>query len=268
MERATVLVGVLVPRGENWPHDVVRRGVLASADVIDDDADTWEGIITWNRYGSRARNADIVRCRGGPHVVMEHGHFTAGSILAARDGHNGRGWTPFRMMGPRRWESFALDVEPWTYSGEYVLVCGQMGKGYSDMAMPDQWPQKVCDRLLELTDRPIAYLPHRLRRVVPRPNPRLSILDASVDVECALKRAYACVVWTSKMATWALMAGVPCFYCGPTVALADLCKKGVDDIEFPSRPDEREQALWDFAWQNWRPHEVAAGIPWAVLRDA
>lgn len=270
-----MLVGLGVLDRDPYPYRAVADGIAAAGDRVTGSPQEWEGIVTWNNYGTRKKRAEEVKARGGVHVVMENGHFRKedGFYLMARDGFNGTGWTPFKRMGPARWRRFNLEIEPWERNGHHVLVCGQMGGGYSEMAMKDDWPDQVISQLLKVTGRPIWYRPHHHRQKYPKQEhgDQVKLISHELPLEDCLNGAHACVVWTSSAVTTALRLGVASFYTGSTVALQACCSRDLRQIGNPGyRLDQfdREQAFQDFAWQHWQTSELRRGLPWEILRDA
>jgi hypothetical protein len=255
-----------------YPRRETLAGVQAAGDMLMTHADSSQltrdcAVVTWNNYGLAKRFAGQCKQAGGKHVVMENGYLKreAGYYLMNLDGFNGNEKaTP--NDSPARWDKLGIELKPWVKDGAYILVCAQRGKyNYSPMAMPSIWPDAVLNSLRKRTSMKLVYKPHPERVVtLKQPPSNCEVLDHRTPLSDCLPRAFAVVVWTSNAATDALINGVPVFYCGPTIACADLATKGINTIEQPRYP-EREKTFYDLAWRQWHVNELQSGKAWRYV---
>lgn len=216
-------------------------------------------LVSWNTYGNNETLGRMVR----RHMVAEEAYIReiAGERFFALGlgGHNGNGMHP--IGGPARWRAWKIPVAPWRRRGDHILVCGQRGFGYNAMAMPDGWPDRVFSQLRRHTDRPIWFRPHPKRR---RRMPIVAydrVVDFGEPLAAHLKECWAVVVFTSNAATEALLAGVPAFYCGPTIVTHAAAVPGFETLENPSYPD-RLPAFTRLSWSQYSVSEIDSG--WAI----
>jgi hypothetical protein len=178
-------------------------------------------------------------------------------------GINGSGTFPPGSL--ERWRSFGIQIKPWRKDGDFVLVCGNKGAQYSKHSVwlnhDDDWQNTTTSRLLSLTRRPIYYKPHPKKKGEPLV-PRVKIdkvLDHRTPLAECLQGAYAVVVYASSSATTALLNGIPVIYTGPTIATRELCAQGLERINSPALPDNREEIFSRLSGSAWRLSEVESG---------
>lgn len=259
------IVYSFVRRRPEYPWEAVERGIRNAGYVQGKGGVSFaknNALITWNCYGGNKRAAQQMRQAGGVHCVMENGYLrrSDGYYIVSRDGHNGLASHLVRNTGPERFEKLNLRIEPWRRSGSVVLVCGQRGGSYNELAMSNEWPQDVLCRLRKFTDREIWYRPHPGRTRLPAVLPEnCKVVSNEEPLREQLKHAHALVVWTSNAAHEALLMGVPVIYEGPSLAAAELSVPGVENVEAPVYADRR-QYFWDLAWQQWNAEEINKGI--------
>jgi hypothetical protein len=99
-------------------------------------------------------------------------------------------------------------------------------------------------------------------------------------IDLDLEDAHAVVVYTSSVATRAVMQGIPAFYEGPIIAAAPVAHEFIDEINDPKYGrmtedvwvhgrvmpyDARFPLFWAMAWCHWRPEEIEDGTAWRWL---
>jgi hypothetical protein len=231
-------------------------------------------VVTWNAYGTKYRFAKEFVRRGASHAVMETGQFS-GMWYLGFDGFNGRGrWNLPSVDMADRWRSFGMEIKPWR-PGRHILVCGQRGGRYSDMSMPVSWPDDVIGRLRQVTNRPIVYRPHPVRqRYLKGDHADVKTVEPEGrPIDLDLENAHAVVVYTSSVATRAVMQGIPAFYEGPALAAAPCAHRFIDQIDDPvfgngfsaDGVDARSLLFETMAWCHWRPEEIEDGTAWRWL---
>ena len=237
------------------PYEEVAAGARRLGDVVigppGRDAGPDDVLICWSPFLGTDRLAAFraIKAAGGRAIVMENGWLSPIGprrfCQVALDGWNGEGRFP--PGGADRWRGWGVPLQEWKRGGEHVLVLGQKRKGADQdfRRMPDGWEYSLA-------------LPTR-RPVVRRTR------GSAVPLEEQLRDAWCTVTWTSTAAVKGLVAGVPAFYCGPTLICHELCRRGTD-VDHPAYPD-REPVFERLAWCQWTPEEIATGEPFARLLD-
>lgn len=243
-------------------HDVVVDG--------DDGIDViWS--VLWN--GRMAGNQTIWernKAQGKPTIVLEVGGIVRGTTWKVglnginRDAYfspNGNNSDRVRLLG--------LQVKPWKYDGEYILVCGQHDKSlqWKDMPSMSNWVYDTITSIRAQTKRPIIFRPH------PRcPLPHIEKEFKNVyrqepsklpgtydDFDMKFKNIWATVSWSSNPGVHSVINGVPAFT-GPSSLAYDVAEQDLRNIENPLYGD-RTQWLNDYAHTEWTIQEISQGIP-------
>jgi hypothetical protein len=194
---------------------------------------------------------------GTPYYYIDHGYFrskwTGGDFFrVTRDAEQ------CRAIGEEttgeRWRALELEIKPWRKSGEHVIVACQSdfwherhGDG-SAKAFAD----KVVRKLGEYTKRP----------VVVRGKPIAGHTEPSLAEH--FRDCWAVVTYSSMVGAEGLLEGIPVFALGPT-ALQPMSSGGLESIESPRYPKEREQWAGVLADNQWRLSEIADGTAWKAL---
>lgn len=248
-----LVVQVFDPTGGK-PVDEIIAGARRFGEVTTELPDRFtpeDVLIIWSPFRAcwRAPIFAAAKAAGSRVVVMERGWLSpiggARYYQVALDGWNGSG--RFSAGGPERWRSWSVPLRDWRRDGNHVLVIGNNRRHTTrdPRRTPAGWAESVG------FDSPRPVLRRLTRKRVP--------LDAQ------LQDAWCTVVWTSTVAIKSILAGVPAFYCGPTLIGAELASPGLD-IEHPVMPD-RIPVLERIAWTQWTAEEVAGGEPFARLFD-
>lgn len=217
-------------------------------------------LVTWNLYGRYAAAKEVADRAGAPTIVTENGYFGRdrngvqyyAMSLARADGagHNGSGRWP--AGGPERWDRHGISLAPWRTRGDHVLVADQRGIGSEMMRSPRGWSDGIRSRLTSLTRRPVWYRPH----------PGRNLPGNTLDQD--LTNCWAVVVWSSNVATTALIRGIPAFYEAPHISCQGGAQKGLERIDDPALTD-RLAAFRRAAWGQWNVREIASGEPYRLL---
>lgn len=159
-----------------------------------------------------------------------------------------------------------LLAQPWTESGNHILLAGMGDKGaLAEGFAPEEWERGAIERIRKVTDRPILYRPKPSWKTA-RPIPGTLWSDPQQRViEQELQNCWAVVTHHSNVAVDALVAGIPTF-CWDGVA-AGLSSQSFDEIERPLFPDGRDAWMADLAYTQWSVEEIAAGACWSHLRS-
>lgn len=153
---------------------------------------------------------------------------------------------------PHRWERLGWTIKPWR-KGSKILVCPQSEAHFAHHGMDRQdWLATVLSLLRQNTDRKIE-----MRDKVG--------LNTEASFESALKDVHAVVVHTSIAGVQAVMHGVPCFathWCTASLVGHHM----LQDIEYPSYPDNREELAWWLADNQWTLDEIRRGMAWQEIK--
>lgn len=181
---------------------------------------------------------------------------------------------------PDRWErlksEFGIELKPYRTQGDHILVCGQVPMDASLRGVDVlEWLLDTAGAIRNVSSRPILIRLHpstrwryqqRVREAFASV-PGVTISPGERTLAEDLGAAWACVTYSSGAAVDALIAGVPPI-CLSTAGLAyGLCSRDISDIERPKEP-VREQFLYNLAYSQWTPTELADGTAWRHIRPA
>lgn len=221
-----------------------------------------ELLVTWNAHGRMKTAIEVARKAGATHILTENGYAGKDSkgiqhYALAFNGHCGSG--QWRVGGPERWERLGMHILPRRMSGNHILVCDQRGLGSDYMKSPAGFGEQMFRDLKKAQDRDVI-----VRRHPGRHQPQFTLEQQMDD-------AWAVVVWSSNVATTALLAGYPVFYCAPHIITEGACEAGVKNISNPVREgyDLRLQTFQRLAWAQWTVAEIASGaaFDWLLNGD-
>jgi len=244
-------------------HTVLWNTPGGDVDVI------WS--VLWS--GRMAPNKDIwdrAMAQSKPVVVLEVGGIKRNTTWKV--GINGINRDAY--FGPdknnnERAIKLGLELKPWKYDGEYILLCGQHDKSqqWIDMPAMSKWVHSTISFLRTKTKRPIIFRPHprcrlpsiehefrNVKRQEPRQRP-----GSYDDFDMKFDNIWATISWSSNPACHSIINGVPAFT-GPSSLAYDVAEQQLDNIENPLYPDRR-QWLNDYAWTEFTLDEISAGLP-------
>ena len=243
----------------NNGHDVAYNDLSADINVI------WSVLFNGRMAGNKA-----VWEQQKPTIVLEVGGINRGTTWKVglnginRDayfGPSGNSSDRVRLLG--------LQVKPWKYDGEYILVCGQHDKSlqWKDMPAMATWVHDTITFIRAQTDRPIIFRPHPRCPLpaiehdfkhVKRQEP-LQIKGSYDDFDMQFDNIWATVSWSSNPAIHSIINGVPAFT-GPSSLAFDVAEQNLRNIENPLYGD-RTQWLNDYAHTEYTIEEISQGIP-------
>tara|TARA_B110000261_G_C13076725_1_gene354293 strand:- start:1687 stop:2364 length:678 start_codon:yes stop_codon:yes gene_type:complete len=216
-----------------------------------------------------ARNQSIWE-QQKPTIVLEVGGIKRGTTWKVglnginRDGDylpSGNDSTRASLLG--------LELKPWKYNGEYILIAGQHDKSlqWKDMPAMATWVHDTITFIRAQTDRPIIFRPHPrcplpaiehdfkgVRRQEP-----LQIKGSYDDFDMQFNNIWATVSWSSNPGIHSVINGVPAFT-GPSSLAFDVAEQNLRNIENPLYGD-RTQWLNDYAHTEFTVEEISQGIP-------
>ena len=251
----TAFANSLVDNG----HTVIYNDDSADVNVI------WSVLFN----GRMARNQSIWE-QQKPTIVLEVGGIKRGTTWKVglnginRDGDylpSGNDSTRASLLG--------LELKPWKYNGEYILIAGQHDKSlqWKDMPAMATWVHDTITFIRAQTDRPIIFRPHPrcplpaiehdfkgVRRQEP-----LQIKGSYDDFDMQFNNIWATVSWSSNPGIHSVINGVPAFT-GPSSLAFDVAEQNLRNIENPLYGD-RTQWLNDYAHTEFTVEEISQGIP-------
>ena len=243
----------------NNGHDVAYNDLSADINVI------WSVLFNGRMAGNKA-----VWEQQKPTIVLEVGGIKRGTTWKVglnginRDayfGPSGNSSDRVRLLG--------LQVKPWKYDGEHILIAGQHDKSlqWKDMPAMATWVHDTITFIRAQTDRPIIFRPHprcplpaieHNFKGVKRQDPK-QIKDTYDDFDMQFNNIWATVSWSSNPAIHSIINGVPAFT-GPSSLAFDVAEQNLRNIENPLYGD-RTQWLNDYAHTEYTIGEISQGIP-------
>lgn len=243
----------------NNGHDVVYNDSSADINVI------WSVLFNGRMAGNKA-----VWEQQKPTIVLEVGGIKRGTTWKVglnginRDayfGPSGNSSDRVRLLG--------LQVKPWKYDGEYILIAGQHDKSlqWKDMPSMATWVHDTITFIRAQTDRPIIFRPHprcplpaieydfkNVKRQTPK-----QIKNTYDDFDMRFDNIWATVSWSSNPGVHSIINGVPAFT-GPSSLAFDVAEQNLRNIENPLYGD-RTQWLNDYAHTEYTIEEISQGLP-------
>lgn len=261
--------------------NAVRKTDTVVENTLDADvAVIWS--LLWN--GKMAGNRAIwneFRKQGKPVVVLEVGGLNRNvTWKVGIDGINSRAnFCNKENLDVNRPEKLGLELQPWNWDGENIIICGQHQKSEQWINLPhiDQYYE---NRILEIknhTDSPILIREHpRHQRSIHYMNEidlekkygvkymETNQVDGtydSFDFPTALKNAKLVVSESSNPAMESTISGVPA-WTGPESLTYPVSIHPKNLKNF--RPN-RKQWLIELAHTEWTVNEIEEGLPWSRL---
>jgi hypothetical protein len=201
--------------------------------------------IAWNvKAGSEEQDALWFERCGGTFITTENGYLQKVDkthYAISTHGHNGSGWFPW---DPRedRFSRLGFPIhERRHFGGQGTIVIGQRGIGSSLMRSPPGWGERTA-----------RSCNGRLRVHPGVTKPRVAIADD-------LARADTCMIWSSACGVLALTMGLVVTYSAPRW----ICEGGAGLVS----DEEKRIALHRMAHAQWAVSEIAAGEPFARMRE-
>lgn len=219
-------------------------------------------LMLWNRRPEHEEAARRFEQCGAFVLVAENAYVSPDAagreyMAISRGHHNGAGAWP--EGDGERWGRMEVPLQPWRGHdpaiGIDIQVCEQRSIGEEGMAMPTGWGSTTRRRLEGMVYRPVMI------RKPPSRRPGQKSLGEM------LRSTRAVVVWTSNVATLALIYGVPAWYAGPHHIMAPALMRDVGQLEQPIAEPDRNKAFQRMAWAQWTHDEIRSGEAFARLLD-
>lgn len=241
------------PVAELYPWGAVCAGLRALGHDILPATQPLDGdfLITWSPWRRSRREAIMLHYQRDrrPVIVMENGWLSPihgkAYFQMALDGWNGAGIFPAGYS--ERFHSWDVPLKPWQQGNDksawVALVAGQRGHPFDDRSSPIDWHKTVA-----LADWPENRIVRRDR-------------DSPVPLAKQLAVTAEAHVWTSNLASHAIIAGVPVVQHGPNLMVSNLASRPGQMLRCPDRAPELER----LAWAQWSTEEIMGGYPLAML---
>ena len=165
-----------------------------------------------------------------------------------------------------RWEALGVELKPWRYDGEHILVCGQVP---SDASVQDidiiHWSAEITSFLRKHTDKKVVYRPHPLARN--RTPHMMGVENSNRDLATDLSRACAVVTYNSNTAVEAVIEGIPSFAMDKGSMAWEVACHDINRINDYAAPMEviRTQWAYNLAYTQWNEAEFMEGLPFQHL---
>jgi hypothetical protein len=154
-----------------------------------------------------------------------------------------------------RWEKLRIPLKPWKKTGNKIIVIPpSVTVAEVTQTNKEKWIEDTVKTLSQNTDREIV-----VKEKITWPNGK----KRKVPLKGFLEDAYALVALHSNATTEAVIDGVPVF-CGTENSMHTIAESDLSKIETPKYPD-REQVLWNLAYQQFTLKEIASGYAKEIL---
>lgn len=168
-----------------------------------------------------------------------------------------------------RWKRLKIELKPRRTGGKNIVFAGCTHKfaRFNDFE-PHAYAAEIVKELRRYTDRPIVYRPkpsdHGDATI-----PGTTLSDVEKPIENELKNCHALVTFSSNAAMDAIVAGVPAFVLGPSIA-KPVSNSDLSQIESPRFPTDAERLQWacDLAYCQWNFGEIQSGVVWKEIERA
>lgn len=172
---------------------------------------------------------------------------------------------------PNRSKSIGIELKPWSYSGNHILICGQhrSSEQWVSRIPQEAWANFVINTIKEHTDKPIILRPHprdydwidriknnSVKIKIPKKIP--NTYD-DFDFEDDLMNSWAVINPTSNTGSQSIISGIPAFVEYDSLAWP-VANSDFSKIDDPVRPS-RELWLEQLCHTEWTLDEIASGIP-------
>ena len=268
--------------------EAMMNAVRKTDTVVENDLDADVAVIwslLWN--GKMAGNRPIwneFRKQGKPVIVLEVGGLVRNTTWKVGiNGINGRAdFCNKENLDVNRPNFLGLELEPWTWDGENIIICGQHQKSEQWINLPhiDQYYE---NRILEIrnhTDAPILIRDHprhkrglhyeeeiNLKKKYGITYTETNQVDGtydSFDFPTALENAKLVVSESSNPAMEATIRGVPS-WTGPESLTYPV---SVHPANLKNARPNRKQWLIELAHTEWTVDEISEGLPWTRLLNS
>ena len=205
-------------------------------------------------------------------LVIERG------FVKRNDGYQSIGWNGNvgfgeycnQNMPPDRWKKLNVELLPQKKIGDSIVIMGQIPW---DTAVQNidyrRWVITIAEILKKITDRPIIFRPHPLKKTAIPPIKGVETSHKSLQED--LNRARVCVLFNSTSGVEAIIDGTPVIAMDKGSMVWDLTKNKLspEAIETPYFPDDKKRQQWanDIAYAQWHFDEIERGDFWEHIKQ-
>lgn len=145
-----------------------------------------------------------------------------------------------------------IELKPWKKDGDHILICPS-SLSLNQFYDQPKWLLKVCNKLKQITDRPIKI------REKPRSDHTSGPAAAKIPLEEDLKNAYCTITLASIVGVESLINGIPAISepFGPIGMLGNTNIENIESIKLP----QRQQWLNTLSYNQWSISEIEQGLP-------
>jgi hypothetical protein len=252
------------------------ENVSINKDGNHDVAVIWS--VLWRGRMERYKKIwDSYRRQGKPVIVLEVGGIRRNqSFKIGINGINGKADFANQEFDDKRWPLFKHTLQPWSTTGELIVICGQHDASEQWKGMPkmDKWIKQQILEIRKSTDRTILVRPHprniiniseaEFKNVKVRLPRRDYKTYDDTDFKATLKSTWAVINHSSNPAMEAVFNGIPVF-----VSADSLCREvgntDLVDINTPAMPNRMQWAN-KLSYTEWFEPEIEQGLPWARIK--
>jgi len=198
-------------------------------------------------------------------LVLERGYIKRNQYYSCGlNGINNRALFNNDVCPPDRFEALGVELKPWRFGGNYILLIGQVPWDASVQHTDHYvWLNNTVAILREFTQRPIVFRPHPLAYMqdVPVAGCETSQKNIQEDIE----DAFCVVTFNSNSGVDAVIEGVPAFCADHGSMIYPHGAKPLCEVEAPPSW-AREQWAANIAYAQWTADEMRAGLAWAHMK--
>jgi hypothetical protein len=232
--------------------DSVRTGLL-NAGHVNDEYNPAHFNVVWGTRPIAKINNDL------PTLVVECGYINGSggtyhtnrnlfTSLNWNDIAGASSWAP-KQCDSDRWDALGIDMQPWRYGSDKILVLGQ--RPY-DVGLPETYDE-VMQGVLDACHNTYSQATWRKH---PMSSPRSVRLPT---LKSALKRTDLALTYCSTAAVEAVLSGIPTIALHERCIAWDVCSHSIGG---PLYRGPREQWAADLAYRMWTQDELRSGEAW------
>ena len=222
----------------------------------------------WDRY--KAQNKPV--------IVLEVGGIKRNTTWKMGINHiNRKADFANQTWDHTRWEKMGIDLQPWSQTGNVIVICGQHDTSHQWTGMPNmrKWTEQTVMQIRQFTQRPIIIRPHprndftidtdKWKHVrINKPIRDWATYD-DTNFKKILQSTWAVVNHSSNPAMESVFNGIPVFVSEDSLCY-DVGNHTFADIEHPAMPNRGNWAS-QLAYTEWTIDEIRNGEPWSRIRN-
>jgi hypothetical protein len=243
--------------------DAMVKGFGATKKLSTDDLSP--GVMM--TYGVWEECSDLIKiCEktGSDYLYIDNSYFNQTRKEYYRLVKNGRLYHETKDRPSDRWEKLNIKLKPWKKTGSKIIIAPILrltAETVLDLNI-DKWIEDTIKILSENTDREIIV--KWRTKIFSVEKGRLNqIAITKPKLRDYLTDAHALVTTESNSSIESIIHGVPIF-CGNDNPVHRIAESDLSKIETPIYPD-REQVLWNLAYQQFTIPEMASGFAKEIL---